>query len=122
MHKQSDFPHVPIEIRVFNYNSRSNNTMAIKPIQCRTSQFLNSFFPRLELLPNGTHYQRVWLLKTNRLHLNIELKDYMFCFRTLRLFMYYPNRQKFHACVIDNNTRASSNYKFVARGNKNGVA
>ena len=46
IHKETDFPHAPIENRVFHYYSRSNNSLAIKPIHCRSSQFLNSFFPR----------------------------------------------------------------------------
>ena len=48
IHKETDFPHAPTDSRVFHYNSRSNNSMAIKPIQCWSSQFLkfNSFFPR----------------------------------------------------------------------------
>ena len=46
MYKLTDFPNVPIDLRSFHYNSRSNNSMAIIPFQCRSSQFLNSFFPK----------------------------------------------------------------------------
>ena len=46
MHEQTDFPDVPIDRRTFHYSSRSDNSMAIKPFQCRSSQFLHSFFPR----------------------------------------------------------------------------
>ena len=46
MHELTDFPDVPIERRSFHYNSRSNNSMAIRPFQCRSTQFLNSYFPR----------------------------------------------------------------------------
>ena len=46
MHKLTDFPDVPIDLRTFHYNSRSDNSMAITPFQCQSTQFLNSFFPR----------------------------------------------------------------------------
>ena len=46
IHEHTDFPDVPIERRTFHYHSRSDNSLAIKPFQCRCSQFLNSFFPR----------------------------------------------------------------------------
>ena len=46
MHELTDFPDVPIDHRTFHYNSRSNNSMAIKPFHCRSTQFLNSYFPR----------------------------------------------------------------------------
>ena len=31
---------------IIHYNNRSDNSMAIRPFQCRSTQFLNSFFPR----------------------------------------------------------------------------
>ena len=62
MHEQTDFLDVPIDWRTFHYSSRSDNSMAIKPFQCRSSQFLHSFFPG-ELQHSGTPCQRVWSLK-----------------------------------------------------------
>ena len=49
MHEQTDFLHVPIICRSFHYNSRFDNSMAIRPFRCHSTQlllFLNSFFPR----------------------------------------------------------------------------
>ena len=46
MHKLTDFPDVPIDLRTFHYNSRSDNSVAITPFQCQSTQFLNSFSPR----------------------------------------------------------------------------
>ena len=46
LHELSDFPDVPLDLRSFHYSSRSDNSMAITPYQCRSTQFLNSFFPR----------------------------------------------------------------------------
>ena len=46
MHDQTDFPYAPIVRRSFHYNSRFDNSMAIRPFRCHTMQFLNSFFPR----------------------------------------------------------------------------
>ena len=46
MHDQTDFPHAPIVQRSFHYNSRFDNSMAIRPFKSHTTQFLNSFFPR----------------------------------------------------------------------------
>jgi hypothetical protein len=85
MHKQSDFPHAPIESRVFHYNSRSDNTMAIKPIRCRTSQFLNSFFPRTASQWNSLPTSVVTQSKSSAFkHCVTKLSSYriryMFCF------------------------------------------
>ena len=46
MHDQTDFPHAPIVRWSFHYNSRFDNSMAIRPFRSHTMQFLNSFFPR----------------------------------------------------------------------------
>lgn len=63
-HKQTDFPDVPINGRTFHYRSKVNNSMAIKPYQCWSTQLLNSFFP------DGALCQRVWFPKILLLHLN----------------------------------------------------
>ena len=45
--EQTDFPDVPIDRRIFHFTvDLIANSMAIKPFQCQSSQFLNSFFPR----------------------------------------------------------------------------
>ena len=39
----SDFPDLPIVSWTFHYHSRFDNSMAIKPFHCRSTQFLHSF-------------------------------------------------------------------------------
>ena len=50
IHEQTDFSDVPIDQRISHYHSRFDNSMAIKPFQCRSSQFLNSFVPRTSII------------------------------------------------------------------------
>ena len=40
-----EFHDVPIDHRAFHYRSRHDNSMAIRPFRCRSTQLLNSFFP-----------------------------------------------------------------------------
>ena len=48
VHNLVDFPDAPIQYRPAPpYSSRNRNPLALKIYHCRTSKFLNSFFPRM---------------------------------------------------------------------------
>ena len=46
VHEKIDFPGAPIKERTFQYCSRSNNSRSLIPFNCKSAQFLNSYFPK----------------------------------------------------------------------------
>ena len=46
VHELTDFPGAPVSRRSFHYSSRANNSLSLLPYNYRSSQFLNSYFPK----------------------------------------------------------------------------
>ena len=46
VHDQTDFPGAPVVRRTFHYDSRADNSLSLLPFRCKSSQFLNSYFPQ----------------------------------------------------------------------------
>ena len=57
MNDLTDYPNVPIKLRTFSYSSRSNNSRAIVPMKCRSSQCQNSLF--FKTIPQWNHLPHV---------------------------------------------------------------